>query len=284
MSENTKIEPLLIEGVVDNHCHCDYSPDAEGTIDEYCEAALERNLAEICFTTHYDSNPKLEGTKTGIRINGEVKSATPDNLAVYVDDVARAGQKYYPLGLSVKTGVEFGWFEGCEEEALKLRERFGLSYMLCGIHDIDNLCFACHSTYEKAFAKYSVEEMVQKYFSSAVKAAKTGLFDNIAHLDYYVKYGTKYYGEAVNEAYKPYISEVFTALKASRRTGIEVNTAGMRHGRGEYYPSMEIINLAKKAGVTVQVLGSDAHRPEQVGFDFEMATSLIPDTLRGCLD
>ncbi len=284
MSENIKIEPLHLEGVTDYHCHCDYSPDAEGSIEQYCEAALDRNLAEICFTTHYDANPKLEGTKTGIRINGEIKSVTPDNLAAYVEDVARAGQKFYPLGLSVKCGVEFGWFEGCEDQALKLRERFGFSYMLCGIHEIDNMCIVCHSTYEKAFAGYSAEQLVEKYFAQAVKAARTGIFDNIAHLDYYVKYGKRYYGEPIDNAHEPYINELFKALVESRRTGIEVNTAGMRHGRGMYYPSMEIINLAKKAGVSVQVLGSDAHKPEQVGYDFEMATSLIPDTVQGCLD
>ncbi len=277
-----KIEPLQREGVMDYHCHCEYSVDAKGSVDEYCQAAVERNLAELCFTTHYDSNPRLQGTRTGISVKGEVRTVTPDNLSPYVEDVLKAAQKFYARGLSVKLGVEFGWYEGCEEAVIRLCEKFDFDYLLCGIHELDNRCIACHSSYEEAFSKLSVEQMVEKYYRQATLAARSGLFDNIAHLDYYVKYGREFYGEKVSSIHHPYLGDLFDALKQSGRTGIEINTAGMRHGREEYYPSMEIINLAKKAGVEVRTLGSDAHRPEQVGYDFEMAASLIPDTLTGC--
>ena len=130
------IEPIHIEGVTDYHCHCNYSIDAEGSIDEYCEAALRRNLAEICFTTHYDFNPESDGRANLIRINGEKMPPTIDNLAPYVDDVYRAAEIYYLKGISVKLGIEIGWHNGCEEEVQKLCDRYQFDYILCGIHEI----------------------------------------------------------------------------------------------------------------------------------------------------
>ena len=43
----------------DYHVHPDFSFDAKGTIDEFCETAIKKGLTEICFTTHYDTDPRL---------------------------------------------------------------------------------------------------------------------------------------------------------------------------------------------------------------------------------
>ena len=77
--------------------------------------------------------------------------------------------------------------------------------------------------------------------------------------------------------------EVFAALKDSG-TAIEVNTAARRKGLDSFFPSMEMINGAKREGVDVLFLGSDAHAPEQVGYDFEVAAHLVPHAIGGCDD
>ena len=46
-SDEGQLTPLPQPGLGDYHCHCNYSVDAEGSIDDYCEAALQRELAEI---------------------------------------------------------------------------------------------------------------------------------------------------------------------------------------------------------------------------------------------
>jgi len=277
MSDNNGITPLHVEGVADYHCHCDYSIDAEGSIEQYCEAAIKRNLAEICFTTHYDANPESNGTAEYIRINGENKPVTPDNLAPYVDHVRATAERFYPRGLSVKLGLEMGWYTGCEESVIRLKERYDFDYMLCGMHELDDQCLCCRRSFEACFRRYPVEEMVGRYFEQLTHAAATGLFDNIAHADYYLKYGRKFYGEAIEQAHEPYIDDLFSALIAGE-TGLEINTSAVRQGGHEYYPRMQIVNAAKKAGVEVTRLGSDAHHPNQVGYDFEAAVALVPDT------
>jgi histidinol-phosphatase (PHP family) len=286
LPEARNLEPLPFVGMSDYHCHCDYSSDASGSIGEFCEAALERNLAEICFTTHYDSNPDVPGANDGanlIRVNGEMKPTNPDLLAPYVDEVRVEHERFYQRGLSVKLGLEFGWFPGCEEVVEQLKARYGFDYFLCGIHELENLTFGSSDQYERCFARYSVEEMAEKYFREVATAARTGMFDAIAHLDYYKKYGERFYGPAIHSVHEPYLSEAFRALRESG-VGLEVNTAAMRHGFGDYYPKIEIINAARQAGVEVNLLGSDAHSPEQVGYDFEAASALVPPFLASCDD
>ena len=284
LSEKIEIEPIHFEGASDYHMHCDYSIDAVGTIDEYCEAAIRRNLAEICFTTHYDTNPKGDCQGNLISINGQHKEASIENLQPYVDDVHRAQEKFYVKGLSVKLGLEYGWYDNCQESAQKVKDAYKFDYFLCGIHEIDNICFCCRRSYEKCFARYSLEEMIGKYFQTVIEASDTKLFHTIAHLEYYVKYAQLYYkNNSLHKFTEPFLDDMFASLKKSN-TSLEINTAGIRHGVNQYYPNNKIINLAKKAGVKVVHLGADAHRPQDVGFEFEIAASFVPDTITGCED
>ena len=54
----------------DYHVHPDCSLDATGTIDQYCQRALEMGLEEICFTTHYDMDPVRRDEDPFMRIDG----------------------------------------------------------------------------------------------------------------------------------------------------------------------------------------------------------------------
>jgi histidinol-phosphatase (PHP family) len=280
------LKPLPIHGLSDYHCHCDYSVDAQGSIHDYCLAALQRNLAEICFTTHYDSNPNSVGGQVSdnfIRVDGTLKPVSPDRLERYVEDVRRAHEDFYPLGLSVRLGLEFGWFPGCEESAAGLKEQYGFEYFLAGVHEIEDICYCCSDQYERCFSRYSAQEMAEKYYGEVYAAVRSGLFDTIAHLDYYRKYGEKYYGPEIGEVHEPYIDGLLALLKETGTT-IELNTAAVRKGLREYYPSAAIINAARRANIEIHRLGSDAHSPEHVGFEFEMAAMIAPPFLAGCDD
>jgi histidinol-phosphatase (PHP family) len=285
MLDLNQIEPLNISGLSDYHCHCDYSFDAEGTVYEYCEVALKRGLSEICFTTHWDTSPLCEGEDNVIRINGEFKPALPDNLQPYVDDVRRVGEVFYSRGLAVKLGLEFGWFPGCEEQAARLKERFDFDHFLCGIHELGKYCFCCRHSYIRCFEPYSVEQVIDLYAREVIAAARSGLFHCIAHLDYIRKFGQAYYGPALNDLLLERAGpSMFEALRESN-TALEVNTSAIRRGFNEYFPKTRMVNAARRAGVNFYYLGSDAHQPSEVGFDFDTAAALVsPSSEAWCED
>jgi histidinol-phosphatase (PHP family) len=106
-------------------------------------------------------------------------------------------------------------------------------------------------------------------------AARSGLFDCIAHLDYLRKYGEAYYGPQLNELLlKQLIEQAFPVLVATS-TAIEVNTSAIRRGFSDNFPRAAVVNAARRAGVSVRFLGSDAHSPGQVGYDFDAAAPLV---------
>lgn len=266
------LTPLPIIGLADYHIHPDFSIDAVGSVDEFCQAAIARNLAEICFTTHYDPCPEPGANVEFIVVNGSRLPVSVDNMAPYVDAVLKAAQDYRIMGLSVKLGVEFGYYPNCEEAVEELVQRYSFDYVLCGIHEIEGRFV------RSCLDIYSLEELAERYYRLVVDAADTGLFDTIAHLGFYLRYGRGRFGDEIESIHEPHIDAVFDALKRSE-TGLEVNTSAIRHGYQSYYPPMKIINAAKRAGVEVVHLGSDAHQPDQIGLDFEAASALVPSTV-----
>jgi histidinol-phosphatase (PHP family) len=51
-----------------------------------------------------------------------------------------------------------------------------------------------------------------------------------------------------------------------------VNTAGLRKPVGELYPHLDLLTACRRAGVPA-TLGSDAHRPEEVAADYQLAVA-----------
>lgn len=57
---------------------------------------------------------------------------------------------------------------------------------------------------------------------------------------------------------------------------IEINTAGLRVPAKEIYPNIEFLKLCYHYKVPVS-LGSDAHKPNQVGENFQQAVRLLKE-------
>ena len=281
MSDTTDITRLATASLADYHVHCDFSVDAEGTIEEYCAAAVKRGLVEICFTTHFDANNAVGFSDNFIRVNGTEVPATIENLKPYVDTVMAAKDEWMARGLLVKLGVEYGWFENCEEQAKELFAAYPFEYRLCGIHTLKNKCFCSKKSFAENMGHYAMEEFVAAYFEQAVAAARSGLFNTIAHLGYYIRHGHGHFGDGILTEHKKHLEPLFDALLATN-TALEINTSASRHGFDHFYPMTDLVNAAKRAGVRIAHIGSDAHRPEQVGWRFDQAAALAPETQVYC--
>ncbi len=257
----------------DYHIHPDFSIDAEGTIDEHCRAALKVGLKEICFTTHYDNDPGFDHRVRAIVIDGRPEPLTDKAIEKYITAVKAADDEFYSFGLAVRVGIEVGYFPGCEEDTARFFDRHDFDYKLVGIHDIDRACFCSRHEAESCFAKYDIDKFADRYFELAKAAAESGLFDSIAHLDCYRRFGLAYYGNELLKIHEGRIEPVFEAMLKTG-TGFEINTAAYRHDLDEFYPIMPIINMARSMGVAVRAIGSDAHKPEQVGQNLDMAAAV----------
>ena len=79
------------------------------------------------------------------------------------------------------------------------------------------------------------------------------------------------------EKYAQEIDEILKKVIAMGK-GIELNTAGWKYGLAFCHPHPEILCRYKELGGEIITVGSDAHKPEHVAYDFQKAA----DVLKAC--
>jgi len=254
----------------DWHVHPNYSLDASGSIDQYCQRALELGLKEICFTTHYDSDPFRKDEDPFMRMDGKMVPLSKDNVQKYIEDVRRADEKYSPHGLTVRAGLEVDYAPHIEEKLREDLSCFELDYLLGAVHCLDHIAISASNEAERYFKRRDAQKMVREYYEVLRQAVESGLFDAVAHLDIYKKYGLGFYGEEILTLHRGVVEPVLE-LMAKNGVGMEVNTGILRKGHKEFSPGLEILTLALQRGVRIVAFGSDAHKVEHLGKDIEKA-------------
>lgn len=110
--------------------------------------------------------------------------------------------------------------------------------------------------------------LLQKYWTNIAKAAESGLFTWMAHLDLPKKVGL---GRA--EKWAEYESRAVESA-AKSNTAIEINTSFYKKDCYEPYPSDRILQMVAQNNVPV-LISDDAHVATDIGRHFDDAQNLI---------
>jgi len=263
----------------DYHVHPGYSLDATGTVDQYCARALELGIREICFTTHYDSDPHRKEIDPFVQVDGQIVPLSEQSVGRYIDDVRSAGERYRPSGLTVRAGLEVDYAPHIEEKLRHELARFDLDYHLGAVHCLDHIAISASNEAGRYFKTKSAEEMLSEYYGVLRHAVQSGLFEVMAHLDIYKKYGLGFYGEEILTGHRGLVEPVL-ALMAKKDVGIEINTGVLRKGHEEFCPGLEIVKLALEKGVKIVAYGSDAHKVDQLGEGIHEAYGKVEELKR----
>ena len=260
--------------MLDYHVHPDFSPDAEGSVDEYCARAIEVGLDEICFTTHCEPDPARKDIEK-VRVNGQPQLVDSDWPDAYFAALAAARARFPRV--TVLAGVEIGYEPGLEGIISDFLRRYPFDFVLGAIHCLDHVSITAGDEMDRFKAEYmsrGPESVAERYFHHLRAAAGSQLFDCLAHLDIYRKYIEPLFDQqfgATAESLLP------SALKfvAETGTGIEVNSSALRRGNPEPYPDAHILRMAWDSGVRIFTVGSDAHRPADLGKGLETAVQAL---------
>ena len=110
-----------------------------------------------------------------------------------------------------------------------------------------------------------------RYFETLGEAARTGLFDILAHPDLVKVWGGRWDRPRAT-------CVVSTSARmdgiAESDVAIEVSTAGLRKPVAEIYPAAPFLEMCLEAGRPV-ALSSDAHTPDQLGYEYERAVDWL---------
>ena len=240
----------------DSHLHTPLCGHATGTPREYAQAALDAGLSGLCFTDHmpmpawYDAPWRMRR----------------DQLGEYVAAV-REVQAEFAGRLDVRLGLEADFHPGTERYVEEVLAAHPWDYVIGSIHYLGAWGFD-NPEFVDEYDRRDRRGLYQAYYALVEGAARSGLFDSVGHLDLPKKFGHR----------DPDPVYALHALDVVAECGLalDFNTAGWRKPVAEAYPSPELTRAAAERAVPF-VLGSDAHRPQEVGYHFTAALKELRD-------
>lgn len=237
----------------DYHMHSAYSCDCQFPMAAMCQAAVERGIAEIGFTEHFDQHP------------GEAEHCRNFQLAAWAEELERCRGEFAGR-LTIRAGIEVGEPHIYAAEARAVLERYPFDYVLGSLHWVGG-----DSIFDLGyFQARPAAEAFGLYFAELARVARTGDFDILSHLDVPVRTAFAAYGRYDPREHEGGIREVLRAC-VERGLALDINTAALRRRAKLLNPGVEILRWYVELGGERVTLGSDAHRPDQVGAGLEAA-------------
>jgi histidinol-phosphatase (PHP family) len=231
----------------------------EENVDRYLAAAEEHGIAELGVSEHvYRFAQALD-----VWDHSFWREQAIDDLDAYVEFVRTT-----PLRL----GIEADFIPGAEDRMANLLERRDFDYVVGSVHFLGNRAVD-HEGYDVWEDEGDPDRVWSRYFETLAEAARSGLFDVLAHPDLVKVWGR---GRPVPARDPRFFYE--PAVEAISETGIavEVSTAGLRKPVGEIYPTQTFAGMCVEVGAEF-ALSSDAHAPEQVGYGYDQAMAYFEE-------
>jgi histidinol-phosphatase (PHP family) len=246
--------------MIDYHTHTALCKHAVGTMEEYIEKAIGKGLIEIGVSCH---NPMPEGYDL------EHRMTTREFDEIYVPGVKKLQEKFGDT-ITIKFGVEVDFYPGTEAYVRDFIARYGFDYVIGSVHYLGSW-----PTTElipvPMFERVAVNARYTEYFERVQQLAESKICDIIAHFDLVKKNGFRPEGD--KNGIDKSIDHALLSIKENNLC-IEINTSGLRKKVAEVYPAANILRLAGQYGIPLTT-GSDAHKPQDVAADFDLAYAMI---------
>jgi histidinol-phosphatase (PHP family) len=257
----------------DYHVHIEKGPYTPEWLERFAAVARQEGLQELGLSEHlcdfyegqkasgawWEEEPEAEDREYSRQWwQGRPRCALSEYVA-FVQDT-------HPEGITLRLGVEVDYFPQAEEALRRLVAVYPFDFVLGSVHWLGGWGFD-HLNRLERWQGRDVDEVYRRYFAGLCRAARSGLFDVLAHADL-----VKIAGHRPSFDPTPLYVEAAQAI-ATAGVAVEVSTAGLHKPVHELYPAEAFLRLLCEHGVPI-TLASDAHRPEDVGRDFDAAVTL----------
>jgi histidinol-phosphatase (PHP family) len=252
--------------LTDLHVHL--RPDADDTPAEryftaenaarYRDAANAAGIAELGISEHiHRFRQALDVWRHPFWVEQAI-----DDLDAYCDFLAASG---------LMVGIEADYVGGVEDRIATLLDARPFDYVIGSVHFVGEGSVDQERWDVWELEGRDPERVWGRYFEQLAAAARSGLFDVLAHPDLVKVWGTGRPGPGgdLRRFYEPAVEAI-----AESGVAVEVSTAGLRKPVGELYPAPGFAELCVEAGVPFS-LSSDAHVPEQVGHAYPQAVEFM---------
>lgn len=242
--------PLPAASIVDTHTHTHFS-DGVGTFEGNFQAAADAGCRVIVSTDHL-TLPACMDPAGEVQV---VESQLAEHRAAF--DAAAA---LHP-GLECIFGFECDWYDGCEENIR--RWSAGAVVRLGSVHWLgspEEGAAIDDPTDQRIWRELGPDEVWRQYVETWCRACASPLFDTMAHPDLAMRFANEGFAPTIDLA--PLWDEMAACAHDTGKR-VELSTAGLRKGVGDYYPAAGLLDRFQRAEVPITV-GSDGHRPQDI--------------------
>ncbi|BBB91477.1 MAG TPA: histidinol phosphate phosphatase [Methylomusa anaerophila] len=237
----------------DTHMHTVFSTDSRMTIGEAIAKGREAGLG-IVITEHMD-----------------LAYPEPKKFLFDAAEYFQVYEKY--RSDTVRLGIEIGMRTDCLEGNHSLVSAWPFDYVIGSVHVVDNI-----DIYQEGFYRLKGKaEVYRQYFDTMIGCLKCYDFiHSLGHIDYIARYARYSDPEVYYHEFREKIDEILTLL-AEKGKAIEINTR--RFGdKNAVENLLAIYRRFHELGGRLATIGSDAHRPEDIGRWLDVALEVAEAT------
>lgn len=247
----------------DTHLHTSFSSDSTADMESMIRKGIRLGLKTICFTEHYD--PDFPDNPEGLDF-------LPD-FDTYYKTCSRLSLKYADR-IEVLHGIELGIQPHLGGELNHFTEEYGNRYdfIIGSTHLINRM-----DPYDPLFFdSLGPREGLLKYFETTYENLLIfNGYQSVGHLDYAARYMKKPAPIFHYDDYAEILDKILMLI-INNDKALEINTSGLKAGLDWPNPHMEILKRYRALGGSRITIGSDAHTPEHMAYDFHR----LPDIMR----
>lgn len=249
----------------DQHLHSWNSFDCQTPPEQNVRHALEKNLAGLTFTEHFDTHP----TEWDACIYDDAK------ITRELDDLRREfGDRVF-----IGKGIEVCYQPQRMDFILDFLER----------HRFDVVLLSVHWAFDRPVHQLDLFEGMDlraylRNYLQAVRAATEHVarlkraghqpFHVLGHLDFARRYACRHW-RFDGPLEEPDLIDAILTNCLDADLIPEINTSPLRNGISAPMPGPEVVRRYAQLGGTCMPLGSDAHSPQFVGQDFDRALGIM---------
>lgn len=235
-----------------------YSAGCRYDIEKMAKEAIKNKLKLIYIADFYEINEKKDWDMSF-------------DLYEYRNEIQRINNKYDELEIlsAIELGIddsEYGRFD-------YLMENVQLDMVILSTHKVNGVYLSDERFYS---AKHTLEIYEEYYTEILESIRKFDNFDVVGHLDLIDRFKERYYMDLEFAKYKKLISDILKVIIAKDKS-LEINTSGYHSIVNRPYPKKEILTMYKKLGGEKIVIGSDADKPDFIGYRHKELISDLKD-------
>ena len=261
----------------DWHTHNSLCKHAVGSIEDYIRRAIQLNLNVIGVSDHFPYEYLSSEILSLKDIPYEGYAMPSNNLESYINQLDHLREKYVNQ-IHVRSAFEIDFFRHQDHLLNNYLKNYldKLDYILGSVHVLFGKTGIFAFDDGRFLNKYKEydgnDEIYIEFYNSLQEMIKSPTFelDIVTHFDLPKKFDKKVEDKDI---VMEKVIETLELVKKSDLT-VEINTSGLRKKVKEQYPSLDIIKHIYDLDIPI-LLGSDAHKPIEVAYEFKSITKML---------